>query len=117
MATTVTRANAVSLGPRKASVLATWVLANNESGQILNAIGFNDKSIHVYGTFGGATVTMKGGNVNDATKFETLKDFDGTNLTFTAAGINSTRDNVGFMQPVISGGDGTTALTIVILME
>jgi len=116
MATTLTRATGVGQGPRRSSVFTTWVLANGESGQILNAVGFNDKSVHVYGTFGGATVTMKGGNVNDATKFVTLKDKAGTDLALTAAGVNSLRDNVGFLQPVISGGSGS-AITIVLLME
>ncbi len=97
-------------------IIVTWTLANGESGDLFCCAGYSDRSIHVYGTIGGATVTMKGANVNDATKAVTVKDFDATDITFTAAGINSVRDNIAYIQPVLSGGSGST-ITIAMLME
>ena len=117
MATTVSKENIASrFAPAKTPIIATWNLTDDETGDILKAVGFNDKCVHVYGTLGGATVTIKGGNVSDATKFLTLVDFDGTDLSFVADGINSIRDNVGYLQPVITGGTDSD-IFIVIVME
>jgi hypothetical protein len=65
----------------------------------------------------GATVTIKGGNVNDATQFQTLKDFDGNALIFSGVvGLNSVRDHVAFIQPVVTGGTASD-IRVAILME
>jgi len=105
MATTVTKTNIASrFAPAKTPILAVWHLTDGESGDILNALGFNDKCIHVYGDLGGATVTIKGGNVEAGASLATLKDFDGADLSFTVADVNSVRDNVGYLRPVVVGG-------------
>jgi hypothetical protein len=104
--------------PRKRSSTITWSALNGtDTGALVPGHGFNDKSVHVFGTFGGGTVTFKGGNVQDASNTIALKDFSGTSITFTSAGINSVRDNVAYVHPVVTGGDGSTNLTVVLFME
>lgn len=113
---TTTDTNAV-IKTQKIPVIATWNLVAGQSGDIFKCLGFNDKCVHVGGVFGGASVAIKGGNINDAAQLVALKDFDGAAITFTELGLNSVRDNIGYIQPIVTGGDGTTALVIAISME
>jgi len=84
-----------------------------------------DISIHCYGTFGvGATVTMQGSNEVAAapTAAVTLNtaDANGTApypMTFTTAGGNDilqVLDSPVKIRPLLSGGDGSTSLTVVL---
>ena len=105
-------------GPRKRSSTVRWSgLAGSDTGDIVFAGGFNDKSVHVFGTFDGATVTINGGNVDDVTNTVALKDYAGSALAFTVAGVNSIRDNIAYIHPVVTGGGGSTDLTVVVFME
>ena len=82
-----------------------------------------DISIHVYGTFGaGATVTIQGSNevVASPTAPVTLNGADQVGaapfpLTYLTAGGNAIRqvlDAPVKVRPLLSGGDGTTSLTV-----
>lgn len=71
-----------------------------------------DKSVQVSGTFGGASVSIKGSNEADVGNPSTLTDNLGAALTFTTAGLRAIMENVRFLIPVITGGDETTNLTI-----
>jgi hypothetical protein len=103
---------------RKRSSSVKWSELNgSDTGDLVFVGGFNDKSVQVFGTFDGATVTMKGGNVDDAGNTVTLKDYAAANITFTAAGVNSVRDNIAYLHPVVSGGGVSTDLTVVVFME
>jgi hypothetical protein len=61
-------------------------------------------SVQVSGTFGGATVVLQGSN--DGTTYATLKDLQGNNLSFTAAGYAEFTSGAAFIKPSISGGAG-----------
>lgn len=61
-------------------------------------------SVQVGGTFGGATVTLQGSN--DGTTYATLKDLQGNNISFTAAGQAEFSSGCPFIKPNISGGTG-----------
>jgi hypothetical protein len=84
-----------------------------------------DISIHCYGTFGaGATVTIQGSNevVASPTAPVTVNSADAAGtapypLTFTTAGgaaIRQVLDAPVKIRPLLSGGDGTTSLTVVL---
>lgn len=76
--------------------------------------GFNARSIQVEGTFGGATITIKGSN--DGTNYETIRDLQGNNLTFAAAGLKGIQEVVGFIQPSTASGSGSS-LTVTMLIN
>lgn len=59
-------------------------------------------SCHVTGTFGGATVTITGGNVSS--EMMTLQQFGGADASATAADIFSVLDRPLYIQPSASGG-------------
>lgn len=77
-----------------------------------------DKTMHVFGTFGGATVTMTGGNDDRAitdsgnASMLTVKDSLGNNVSLTTAGYAFIIPNFLYWKPAISGAGGDTALTV-----
>jgi hypothetical protein len=104
-------------GPRATLVVWTPLTSTNVDGNAYETPVFVDKSVQVLGTFGGATVTIQGANVFSptASDWDTLHKVDNTNLTFTAAGIFTVLDNVVAIRPLLSGGDGTTSITVRLL--
>lgn len=61
-------------------------------------------SVQISGTIGGATIVLQGSN--DGTTYATLKDLQGNNLSFTAAGYAEFSSGAAFIKPSISGGTG-----------
>jgi hypothetical protein len=68
-------------------------------------------SVQISGTLGGATIVLQGSN--DGTTYATLKDLQGTNLSFTAAGYAEFTTGAAFIKPSISGGTGDSINIIV----
>lgn len=68
-------------------------------------------SVQVSGTFGGATVVLQGSN--DGTTYATLKDSQGSDLSFTSAGYGEFSSGAAFIKPSISGGTGDS-LTVTV---
>lgn len=85
------------------------------AGDTCSAIGlarYADRSVQVSGTFGGATVAIQGTN-EDSTNFYTLSDSGGLDLSLTAPGRpRFITEATLHTKPLITGGDGTTDLTI-----
>jgi hypothetical protein len=87
----------------------TWAtLTNGNVGQYMEVGRIPDKTVHVSGTFGSATLTWQGSN--DGTNFYTLTDADGADLAFTAAGLALCREAPKYIRPSAAGGGGTTSL-------
>ena len=76
----------------------------------------SDKSIHVSGTFGGATVTVNGANNSFATAGIGLRDPSSTAISFTAEGLKTILENTQQVKPIAAGGAGQS-LTISILFH
>lgn len=93
----------------------TWTgLLNGETGLIVDYPEWADRNVQVVGIFGaGGSVKIEGSN-ND-TNYSTLTDMSGVALVFTTAGIKMIQENVMFVRPVITAGDGTTLLDVVII--
>lgn len=76
--------------------------------------GGADRSVQVEGTFGATPGILIEGS-NDGVNYETLNDHLGVALTFTAKGIKSVDQICRFIRPRVTGGDGTTSLTVTLL--
>lgn len=79
---------------------------------------YSDKSAQVVGTFGaGGALIIEGSNAATpgATDWVTLHDPQGNLLSFTAADIEVVLENVRHVRPRVTGGDGTTNLSVYIL--
>lgn len=92
-------------------VAVTWALGNADTGVASNIKRWADRTVHVTGTFGGATVTIQGSN--DNVTFATLNDNTGAALTFTAAGLKVILENPTYIRAVTSGGAGTAVVVVI----
>lgn len=106
----------------------TWSgLLGTDSGQMIDLEAYPDKTIHVFGTFGGGTVTFYGSNdpkaltdrVNGTlfgsktADYEVLTDTLNNTLVFTTAGLKQILEDPLYILPVVTGGTGSN-LTIIV---
>lgn len=97
--------------------IATWAaMANGDVGSPVDQSQYTDKGMQVFGTFGaGGAITMQGSN--DGTNWATLADPQGNALVITTAGVKFIAEATRYIRPFITGGDGTTSLTVSILLK
>ena len=72
----------------------------------------SDVLVEVSGTFGGATVNIKG-YLEDSTAAVNIKNPGGADIVITAAGGDSIRDVYPWVQPSHSGGTGENINVII----
>ena len=91
-------------------------MALNDVGVPVNLARFSDKTVQVFGTFGvGGTVLLEGSI--DGTNWAPLKNVFNGDISFTQASIATITEVPAYIRPRISGGDGTTSITILILVR
>jgi len=95
-------------------------LLQGDEGEQATIPGGSDRVAQVYGTFGGASVTLEGSllqspNAATADHWFPITDLQGNAVTFTSAGGEYCTENVTHVRPQVTGGDGTTSLTVVVL--
>lgn len=97
--------------------LVTWSgLLQGDEGESIQRIKYADRSVQVFGTFGaGGNLAVEGSNAG--AQFATLNRIQGTPATFTAAGIAQLVENTTLIRPRVTGGDGTTNLTVALLIR
>ena len=84
---------------------------NNEVGHPISIPGASDRSVHVLGTVGGATVLIEGSNVispSADSDWFTLHDENGDLLSFTIVDDgHAISENTLHLRPRLTGGSGT----------
>ena len=91
------------------AVQIEWAnLKQGDDGSSFSGVDLPDKTIQVKGTFGGTTVTLEDDDDN------TLDDHLGNALSFTSKGCKLVAQNPGDINPKLTGGDGTTDITVTI---
>lgn len=101
-----------SVGPI-AKTVAWGPMANGDVGQPIPAslAPYAERTFQVAGTFGvGGTVAIEG--TNDGVNYAALKDVNGSSVSITSAGIVEVSAPVIGIRPHVTGGDGSTALTV-----
>ena len=98
-------------------VIATWAnMQNGDDGQPIELANFADRSVQVFGTFGaGGNVRIEGSI--DGTNYAPLTDPQGNNLDINTAKIEAVIELVRWIRPVVTAGDGSTALTVTMLLK
>lgn len=98
--------------------IITWVLANNDFGAAVEISDHQDKTVHVYGTFSAATVTLYGSNnpadvgVNPSGgTWVVLKDDGANNIAYTSNDGDAIVQNYRFITCRATGG-GATSVTV-----
>lgn len=94
------------------ALVIDWTgLVQGDDGEWRLLAHYGDKCLHVFGTFGGATVILEGSNEDVPTNAAQLTDPTQTVIALTANGIKQVLENPLWVRPRISGGDGTTSVT------
>lgn len=98
-------------------VIATWTpLANGDEGAPVELANFADRTVQVVGAFGG------GGNLRiegslDGENWAPLTDPQGNFLDIQTAKIEAITEIVRWVRPRVTAGDGTTSLTVTMLLR
>ena len=97
----------------------TWtpLTTTNADGSGAGYAGAGDRSVQVLGTFGVGGTCIIEGSLDGGTTWAPINDLGGTALSFTAAGIKGIREDVLLVRPRVTGGDGTTSLTVIMCVR
>lgn len=88
----------------------TPLTLTNADGEGVRYGGSGDRTIQITGTFGaGGTVVVEGSL--DAINWFGLRDPSSTLISFTASGLKAILENVVYVRPRVTAGDGTTSIT------
>ncbi len=102
--------------PERGVAATRWSgMAGAETGAAGGSARWRQKSIQVFGTFGGATVVLQGSN--DGTNWAGLTKDGTAAVSFTAAGIATVWEDTLYVRPVTSGGAGSSIDVIVVGVE
>lgn len=101
------------------TVTVTWAaLANGDDGAPVDFRQFCDnRSVQVAGTPGaGFGLNIEGSN-DGGVNWATLSNQAGSALALTAVGIKSVAENTLLLRPRVTGGDGTTSITVTAVLR
>jgi len=96
----------------------TWVLTTADpNGDYAVPYGdYADRTLHVFGTFGGATVVLDG-SLNGGTNSEILNDPQGNPISKTAAAIEAVLEVVSAIRPRLSVVGAGATITCILYMR
>jgi hypothetical protein len=98
--------------------LVSWLTltSTNTAGIPVELSAWGDRSVHIFGTVGGATLVIQGSN--DGVNWVTLNDVANGSLSFTAIDVLYQIQEVPrYIRPSTSGGGGTQDIDVVMLMR
>jgi hypothetical protein len=92
---------------------ANWILTQGDpTGSSLSQPGAADRTVHLFGTFDGATVVVEGSNDETETSWATMHDVSGALLSFTAASIALVAENPLFIRSRSTGGGASQSVNV-----
>ena len=98
-------------------MLVTWAnMANGDDGKPFILAEYADRSVQVEGTFGASGAVVIQGT-NDGVNWRTLNDPYSNAINITAQKIEAVSELVVAIRPYISSGDGTTDITVSMLVR
>ena len=101
----------------KASRVRWQNITLGDTCQPVDWAGAGDRTIQVFGTFGGATITAQGTLGDKTDDYQGLTDAFGNAISFTGPGIDTITEMVRYIKPVLANGDGSTDITVIILFR
>lgn len=116
---TVRSATVLNVGLRDdaSAILATWAGIGDADTCSPLALypEYATKSVHVSGTFGGATIVLNGSNTG--TNFFGLKDLQGNAISKTQEGLSAVQETVAQYQPATSSGSGSSVTVTMLFVK
>lgn len=105
--------------PSNKVMLPTWLaMPNGDVGEAFKVGEYNDGTVQFTGTFGtGGSVTLRGSNMPEpdvatAAHWFTMTDAQGNAITKTSAAGEVQLEAPLWISPIITAGDGTTAINV-----
>lgn len=93
----------------------TWTLTDADPlGDPFIAPGLSDRSVQVFGSFGGGSVKLQGTNEISPVNWAQLHEPSGTDISFGAAGIEAVLENTTQIRPVLQGSTGGSVTVILV---
>lgn len=87
-------------------------MANGDVGEPIVLTKYNDRTLHVTGTFGvGGTVTFEGSN--DGTEYLAMRDVFNATVSATEAKLITLAEVPLYVRPHVTAGDGSTVITVI----
>lgn len=96
--------------------IVQWVLGAGDTGKPISYPGAADRTVQIFGTFGGATVAMQGTLELSPTTWLPVTDAQGNAISATSNTLEAITELVRWIRPSVAGGTGT-AVTILLLMR
>jgi hypothetical protein len=91
-------------------------MALGDVGEPIILARFNDKTVQVSGNFGAGGKVVLEGSI-DGVNYAPIKSVFGGTLELTSAQLQTITEVPVYMRPNITAGDGTTSLTVSILVR
>lgn len=92
------------------------LLASADDGTPYGGLFDAIRVVQVTGVFGaGGSVQIEGSLEATPTNYVVLHDLQGNDLTFTVTRIEQVQEGILHIRPRVTAGDGTTALTVIML--
>jgi hypothetical protein len=99
--------------------MVSWgpLTSANADGSAVEMPGAADRSVQLQGTFGPATVTLQGCNEATPVNWHALTDPQGNDIAKTASDLEAVSEVTRWVRPLATAGDGTTSVTVTLLMR
>ena len=98
------------------AVSASWTLTTaDHTGSAIEFSEWSDKSIHVSGTWGGATCILEGSN--DGVDWQGLKNQASTAITFSSSGIMQVLETTRYVRPRLSVAGSGASVSVKLLIN
>jgi hypothetical protein len=86
-------------------------MTTGDVGEPIILTKFNDRTVHVTGTFGGATVTFEG--INDGIEYLPMRDVFNAVVSAAEAKLITLTEVPLYVRPAVAGGVGTDVSLII----
>ena len=105
---------AIAEGPCEAYI-ATWAeMAAGDVGQAIDYVGHADRTVQMFGTFGGSLVELQGSL--DGSNWATLNDAQGNAISIDSARLEAVTELPLYIRPAVIGGTGGS-ITVKLFMR
>jgi hypothetical protein len=99
----------------------TWALTTaNADGNPVDLTAYPDRTLHIYGTFGGGTLTMQGSNdpngqatPNSGVDWQSIRDPQGAAIAKTSNYMGALLESPRWLRPNLTGSTAATVTVVV----
>lgn len=96
--------------------IARWVLGPGDDGEPIRYSGAVERTIQIFGSFGGASVAIEGTLELTPTTWLPITDVQGNAINANSNKLETITELVRHLRPKVTGGSGTT-VTVLLMMR